>query len=137
MRLIISAYRAECNPWHNTLMTSDLLRDIQRSGLRAQLCIGSFGGQREVSVEVTGWQSEQQFSERAELLRARYNQRSVFAVLDGCAYLLTEQGTEYLGEITYDVGYMGDMPASTDHTMYLDGRFMAVRPKEAALKQVA
>lgn len=134
MRLILSAYRAECTPWHNTLMTSELLRDVQRSGLRAQLCIGSFNGQREVSVEVTGWRDEAQLAERAELLRNRYNQRSVFAMLDGCGYLLTEQGTEYLGVVTYDVG---DMPAGSDHTMYLDGRCMAIRPKEAALKQAA
>lgn len=118
MRLIVSAYRAEVNPWRNAQQTALLLQTLSKMQLLAQLVVGTFAGKREIAVEVTGFVSHEYMGQVGALLRRRFEQTSVFAEYKGNAYLLTQYGTEMIGTVVHGV----QMIPGNDGTEYLDGR---------------
>lgn len=134
MRLIISAFRKDVNPWRQAQDTAQLLRDVQREGLLGQLVIGTYNGEREISVEVCGFVNERYFGEYAQSMLRKYGQTTVFAEMSGRAYLISATGTEYIGEVKRGIKPIVHVE---DGTEYLDGRIMYVLSAEAALKQAA
>jgi len=123
VKLIVSAFREDVNPWRNAQQTAALLQAVSRCNLLGEIVMGRYNGKLEASICVSSFPSKEKLCYHAENWRRQFSQQSVLIICDGKAYSLSDAGTEYLGEAVFAV----DVPPTDNYTHFLDGRVLTVR----------
>jgi hypothetical protein len=133
VRLILSASKG-IDEHLDATNTAKLITSLDLMGLTARLCIGTYKGQREIAVEVTGFADEATpwLKIGADCCRL-FRQECAYYSVNGEGFLLYPNGThEWVGsEVEADSVTIAGL--NDTFTEYLNGRAMTTITIPAAL----
>lgn len=129
MHLICSAFLQGAEPNDNAVATAHLIHSARP--YKAELCLGVYKGQREMSVKLTGFESLSEAISEGQAIISAFGQECVLLVNGNTAHSITARGVVHLGTVCRTTTCPQEAGAES-YTQFLDGTYLHVEAAESA-----